>query len=409
MHKLNPMTVYVTYRGSVCSRLCYNFVLLFILLSASACTTQSFNSARQVAQLEPLHLDGRVIPLAEIPYIAPTPDLLAIDDNMREFVERYVGEINHPRQRLRVLHNAITGSATLGVHYAPFASGTAQDVFHRGSANCLSYASLFVALAREANLKAQYQWLEVKPQWTRRGERVMVRLHVNVAVKLRGKEQFMVDIDPLQSRDIAGSRIITDRDAQALYHSNIAMEALAREELLSAWAHAVRALQLAPDISHLWVNLGAVYRFAGQHRAAEGSYLHALKLDGWDRSAMNNLAVLYSIEGDLEAQALWESKVARYRESNPFYHAWLGDKAGEEDDWQQAAQYYEKALSMRPQDSSLLYALGVIHQQMGQIDIATDYIQRAIDTATLYSDIKAYEQELKSLRLKHQIGTQIES
>ncbi len=32
------------------------------------------------------------------------------------------------------------------------AGGGARDVFHRGSANCLSYASLFVALAREADL-----------------------------------------------------------------------------------------------------------------------------------------------------------------------------------------------------------------------------------------------------------------
>ena len=52
--------------------------------------------------------------------------------------------------------------------------------------------------------------------------------------------------------------------------STIAMEALAKEELERAWINAVRALQISPAIAHLWVNLGAIYRHAGQHRAAQG-------------------------------------------------------------------------------------------------------------------------------------------
>lgn len=372
------------------------FVLLPFLLTA--CSSSPLLSAHKVATLPPLQLDGYTVRAADVPALVSTPDLLAVDDDMRAFVERYTGDIRHPRQRLRMLHSAITGPATLGVEYEPFASGSAADVFRSGQANCLSYASLFVALAREAGLDAQYQWLEVKPQWTRQGERVMVRLHVNVAVQLRGREQFMVDIDPLQSRDIASSKLITDRDAQALYHSNIAMEALAEEKLELAWANGVRALQLSPNVAHLWVNIGAIYRLAGQHRAAEASYLHALAIDPWDRSAMNNLAVLFHIEGNQEQLAYWEGRVARYREANPYYHAWLGDKAGESEDWPEAARFYEKALTIRPEDSGLLYALGVIHTRLGQTGIAADYIQQAIENATLYSDIKAYQQKLQSLQ-----------
>lgn len=373
-------------------------IVLALTILVSACSASPLISARKVATLPPLQLDGRVILQANVQSLTTTPDLLVVDDEMRTFVEKYTGGIRHPRQRLRMLHSAITGSATLGVEYQSLASGTAQEVFRSGRANCLSYASLFVALAREAGLNAQYQWLEVKPQWTRHGERVMVRLHVNVAVRLRGREQFMVDIDPLQSRDIAGSKLISDRDAQALYHSNIAMEALAKEELEPAWVNAVRALQLSPSVAHLWVNIGAIYRLAGQHDAAQASYLHALTIDPWDRSAMNNLAVLHQLKGNPKQLAYWESRVARYREANPYYHAWLGDKAGEEENWPQAARFYEKALEIRPQDSGLLYALGVIHTQLGQRAVATDYIERAIENATLYSDIKAYQQKLHTLQ-----------
>ena len=375
-----------------------------LLVALSGCASNPLLNARQVALLSPLELPDRTITPAEARALAPTPDLLALTDEMRAFVARYAGDVSSPRQRLHVLHRAITGPATLGVEYAPFASGTAAEVFSRGTANCLSYASLFVALGREAGLDAEYQWLEVKPQWTRQGERVMVRLHVNVAVSLRGRQQYMVDIDPLQSRDIAGSRLISDRDAQALYHSNIAMEALAKEALAEAWVNAVRALQISPDIAHLWVNLGAVYRHAGQHRDAEASYLQALDIDQWDRSAMNNLAVLYHIEGDAEQMAYWERRVERYRQSNPFYYAWLGDKAGELKDWSGAARHYKTALEMRPDDSSLLFALGLIHSRLGENETAFEYIQQAIDTAKIYSDKKAYQQQLEVLQ--REIGIQ---
>ena len=43
---------------------------------------------------------------------------------------------------------------------------------------------------------------------------------------------------------------------------------------------------------------------------------------------MNNLAVLFELEGRPEEQAYWERQLARYRDANPYYHAWLGDEAG---------------------------------------------------------------------------------
>ena len=293
-----------------------------------------------------------------------------------------------------MLHRAVIGAGTLDLQYDPLAEGSAREVFHRGSANCLSYANMFIALAREAGLDADYQWLEVRPQWTLLGERVLVRRHVNVLVDLGGGGQYMVDIDPLPTRDIAGTRQISDADAQALYHSNIAMDALADEELELAWLQAVRALQLSPKTSHLWVNLGAIYRLAGQHREAESSYLYALQLAPRERSAMNNLVVLYGIEGRHEEQAYWEERVAQYRDANPYYHAWLGDQAADSGDWQQALQHYQSARSLLPEDSRLLYATGQIHYRMQDLAGAYDYLRRAIEAATLRSDIERYQRQL---------------
>ena len=380
------------------------FFLMLLSVLLTGCGA-SFNSRHMVSDLPPLQLEDRTVETAEVAARVSSPDLLAVDPQMREFVQLYTGDIRHPRQRLLVLHRAISGSATLGIDYDPVAGGTASQVFHRGTANCLSYASLFIALAREAGLEAGYQWLDVRPQWTRQGERVMVRMHVNALVELGRMSQFMVDIDPLESRDIAGSRRLSDDDASALYHSNIAMQALAANDLEQAWLQAVRALQLSPTMAHLWINLGAIYRVAGQYRGAENSYQHALLLDPLERSAMNNLAVLYNIEGRREEHAYWERRVARYREDNPYYHAWLGEQAYDTGDWRLAVGYYERALALAPGDSRLLYALGLAHVELGETDLASTYLQRAIKTAILRSDISTYQMELSRVQGGERVGS----
>ncbi len=375
--------------------------LLFLFLAGCAGT----GANRSVNSLAPLQLEGgRTLTLADVESQVQSPDLLATDPAMREFVETYTGGVNSERQRLTMLHRAITGWGALGVEYDALAGGGAREVFYRGSANCLSYAHLFVALAREAGLDASYQWLELKPEWTRMGERIVVRLHVNVSVELRDGHRYMVDIDPRPSRDIAGTRPVSDRQAQALYHSNIAMEALAEGDTGVAWLQGVRALQLAPDMPHLWTNLGAVYRLTGQHREAESSYLHALQLDPWDRSAMNNLVVLYSIEGREADRSYWAERVAVYRDANPYYHAWQGDIAAEEGDWRAALDHYREALALLPEDSALLYSAGIAHYRLDQLEQAVSYLERAVAHASLRSDIETYAYELERVRRDLLVG-----
>jgi Flp pilus assembly protein TadD len=368
-------------------------LLLFALLSACS----SSPATDQLSLLAPLQLpDGQLTPAdAEL---LQTPDLLATNQEMRDFVTRYTADSTTRRQRLVSLHRAVSGSATLGIDYDPMAGGTALGVFYDETANCLSYANLFVALAREAGLDARYQWVEVRPQWTRMGERVAVRLHVNTVVHLSRSDRYMVDIDPLPSRDITGSQEITDTDARALYHNNLAMGALADEQLEQAWLHGARALQLSPELALLWTNMGAIYRRADQHRDAEAAYLHALQLDSDERSAMNNLMVLYELEQREQDSAYWVRRVERHRDGNPYYHAWLGDQAGEEGDWRTALGHYQDALELQPEDANLHFTLAVIYQHLEQPRAALRYVEQAIEHASLASDRRRYRLKLGELQ-----------
>lgn len=385
----------ITRRIAPSQRCRYALCLLFALL-LSACAS-SPPHLEKLASIPPLTYQAQTLTTTDVTTRVHTPDLLAVDEDMRQFVATYTEGITSRRQRLHMLHRAVSGRASLGVEYDPFAEGTAQQAFHRQTANCLSYANLFIALAREAGLDAQYQWVDVRPSWTRMGERVAVRLHVNAVVHLDNRDRFMVDLDPLPARDIAGSQEIDETDAQALYHSNIAMNALSREVIDEAWLHAVRALQLSPEMPHLWVNLGVVYRRADQHEAAQMAYLQALDIDPFERSAMNNLMVLSELLGREEEQAYWQSKVDGYRDSNPFYHAWLGDQAAEEGDWRMARLHYDDALNLDPGDARLLFSMGLIYRELGQPKAALRYIEKAMGKANLYKEQETYRAEYDAI------------
>jgi tetratricopeptide (TPR) repeat protein len=353
-----------------CDRCRTVVAVAFLTTLLGACASANYN-ARPLADIAPLQLQHHPVTVEQAHERVTTPDLLAVDQDMREFVQRHTNGVSQKRERLMALHRAIRYAATLGIQYDPQAEGTARATFHRRSANCLAYATLFIALAREAGLRASYNWVEVRPEWSRQGERLLQRRHINALVSVSPTEQYMVDIEPLPSRDIVGSHKISDTDAAALYHSNLAMGALADEDTEQAWLQAVRALQHSPGTAHLWVNLGVIYRANGQHRDAEHSYLHALELDSQESTAMNNLAVLYDIEGRQAEHDVWAGRVKQYRDKNPFYHAWLGDQAAADGDSSRAARHYERALALAPDDSRFLFALSESRAQLGNSAIAS--------------------------------------
>lgn len=376
--------------------------LLCIAVLLGACSVapgREFSST----DVPPLKLDGRLYTFEDAQAL-PAHDVLAINDEMREFVDTYTRNSSNPQNRLMALHWAIKSPGNLAIQYDPFADGDARTVFRRGSANCLSYAHLFVALAREAGLDASYQWIEIRPEWQRLGERVAVRLHVNVQVEMRDGSDFIVDIDPLNRMEVAGARLLSDEEGLALHYSNLAMQSLADDNPAGAWLNLVRGLAVAPEFSHLWVNLGAIYRYTGQYAEAEQAYFRALDVDRGDRSAMNNLLVLYEAQGRYPEQEYWLDRLSHYRKLNPYYHAGLGDEAMAAGDWEAAYQHYSRARRIQPDDSQLTYSLGLAEYKRGNDRRAAKLIRKAIDLSAFQVEKDRYRVQLRTIR-EHQAAS----
>ena len=364
-------------------------------LLVGACALQP-GRAPEFSSLPALQLPDQQWSAAAAAASVETPDLLGLSPEMREFGDRYINR-GSQLQRLQILHSSLRSPALVDIYYDPAADGTAAEAFDRGSANCLTYAHLFISLARYAGLDARYLSFKLRPQWARHGQRVALRQHVNVLVKLRHGQQYVVDIDPINRDRIASADVLDDTEAFALYHGNLAMEALFFERQEDAFSQGVRAIELSTDTAYLWVNLGAIYRQGGQDDAAEQSYLSALQLNPGSRSAMNNLAVLYRSLGDTQRSQHWESRVASHRQRNPYYHIYLGELAEEAGNPEQAIAHYRKAIALKDSDAEFYYRLAKLYFSLQLRPESIRYVREAIERSRLVGEREEYQNFLRQL------------
>ena len=110
-------------------------------------------------------------------------DVLAVSPEMEAFLERYVLTYKDSDMRLNLLVKAITESGVLGFQYQDDRTLTAVEAFESRSGNCIGFANLLIAMARQAGLEAGYQEVSLKPEWSADGDTLLVAKHINVVVK----------------------------------------------------------------------------------------------------------------------------------------------------------------------------------------------------------------------------------
>ena len=71
----------------------------------------------------------------------------------------------------------------LDFDYEPSLTLTAADTFNHRTGNCLSFTAMFIAMAREAGLKAWFQEVKLPPEWSSVNDTFLVSMHVNAVVQ----------------------------------------------------------------------------------------------------------------------------------------------------------------------------------------------------------------------------------
>ncbi len=92
--------------------------------------------------------------------------------------------------------------------------------------------------------------------------------------------------------------LISSRPGQSSLHSGLALAFLAQDKLDEAREELFQAIELDPNAATPRCILGVIYDRAGEHGAAQESYLIAAELRPSDYSIPNNLAVSFMLSGE---------------------------------------------------------------------------------------------------------------
>jgi len=346
--------------------------------------------------------------LAGVPELEARPaaaavqvDLLAVNDAMRAFLGRYVDSGASERTRLNQLLYALVNKGTLGLEYNE-QTLTAPEVFERRAGNCLSFTTLFVALARELGLRARYQQVQVPPSWNQQGTMLVLNRHINVLVELgrpRGGTTLsqVVDFNNIDYRPGYAREPVDDDRALAHYHSNQGVDAMRAGNYPLAFAELRAGLTADAGFAPLWINLGALYSRLQYPARAESAYLQALRHDRDNEVALSNLSRLYERLGHVELSTRYAERVRYHRMRNPYYRHFLAREAYLEGDYSAARRHVLAAIDGEDGEDSFYFLLGQVLLQSGDRAGAREALERAMAITEDDTLRRSYEAELRTL------------
>jgi Tfp pilus assembly protein PilF len=329
----------------------------------------------------------------------PEEQVMALSDEMHQFLELYVtsGGNRLKSAKFNSLLRAIFHNGILGLQYDPLTTHTAAETFYFQEGNCLSFTSMFVALAREAGLKAYFNEVQVPPTWDMQspGTHVYYR-HINAVVELpRGRK--IVDLNRENYNVDYPQGKVDDSYAEAQFYNNRAMEKLFEQDLKQAFRYQRKALQLAPKLEFLWANFGTIYRRAGHFDEAEVAYRRALELSPRNLLVISNLGRLYrQLERTEEAQQ-FESMAHRFRMNNPYFRYHLAEEALEQRQFVQASAHIEAAIDSYNEDHRFFFLAARVDSALGRSASARKNLERAVSLTKDAGQQSRYRNKLEML------------
>lgn len=325
--------------------------------------------------------------------------VLDVSSEMQAFLDRRVARGAGPASRLRQLGLAILSEHGFGLKYDE-TTRTAAETFHARRGNCLSFTNMFVAMARQAGLRAYYQEVDTPPDWSLRNDALVLNRHVNVLVDLGREGEQVVDFNMDDFRTSFDRRRISDARALAHYYNNMAVERMQVGDTASALLYFRRAADNDPLFSPTWTNLGILYLRNGHPSYAEAAHLQALMADREDLVAMSNLASLYERLGDRERADTYRNRVLDHRQRNPYYRFQLAREALLAQDYDAAIGHLKYALGKKKSEDRFYFLLGLSYMKKGDAQAALRWLSRAEQVAATDALKRKYASKIEMLLSK---------
>jgi tetratricopeptide (TPR) repeat protein len=325
-------------------------------------------------------------------------EILEVTPEMREFLASRDYTSIPSEQRMNTLIRDILSENGLNFQYDTTLTLTASGAYQARSGNCLSFAYLFTALAREVGLKAYFNDAEIPPSFMSQKSLVVETTHVNVAVRYRG-EVFIVElIEDYRNRTLLDLNLISDAAAFSLYYNNLGVSAAADGDFQLANSLLSKARSLDSDNPSVSRNLGLLSKVGGDLPSAETYLLEALKNENHPSMIYFILSDLYSEMGERDKADSYSHKAHNLRRKNPFFYYDEAVRDIDLEDWQSALKNLEKAIRLAEKCHFFHYDIALVYERLGELKKAKLSLKDAISFASTEDIQTHYESTLDAVR-----------
>ena len=335
--------------------------------------------------------------IEELPEIISAGAVLAMNPDMRSFVDGHVDRSGSSYVKLHQLLYAVINEGGFGLKYNDL-THTAAETFNKRNGNCLSFTNMFVAMARDTGLKVSFQEVDIPPDWSMKGDIYVLSRHMNINVDLGLHGEHVVDFNIDDFRSTYDRRKVSDDRARAHFFSNQGVERLQAGDELEAFLFFREALRFDPGFAPAWNNLGILYSRSGYRNHAEASFLQALEVKQDDGLLpMSNLEGLYAAKGDEERAEYYRGRVRYHRNRNPYYQYHLAREAFQQRNYAEAIEYLQLAIRRKEWEDSFYFLLGLSYLQLGDEEKARRWLSKAEEVAEGDALKRNYQSKLELL------------
>jgi Flp pilus assembly protein TadD len=356
----------------------YRALLWFSVLVLGCTTAIAETGGQQISPAE--LLSGNALDVdPEAPAIIANDEVMALNDDMRAFLEEHVARRAGNSIKLRQLSDAVFDKEKFGLGYEE-TTRTAAETFAARRGNCLSFTFMFVVLARGVGLDASFQEVEIPREWSFVGDTSILNRHINIFVDfdVGVYPAKVVDFDIADFNADYDMTIISDHRALAHFFNNLGAQSLHRGDTTAAFLAFRRAIaENDASFAPAWDSLGTLYARSGLDDHAEAAFLQALAIDKSDLTAMNNLTILYDRRGKPELAQRYRNKVVKHRHRNPYYRFQLARMAYHVEDYDQAIDHLKYAVRRHKDDDRFYALLGLVYFGMGMEEKSRQWMARA--------------------------------
>ena len=323
------------------------------------------------APVYPLPADPYAALIETAPFgVAPDDDMLALPPEADALLADVLKSAPTPLQKINAIGALFGPEGALGLRYEALKSGTAAETLKTRVGSCLSFTSLYIALARKAGLDARYREIVSATQWDMIGDYALLNRHIAAYGEITNFGTYTMDFGVVDSGEWTLGRVISDSRARAQHFNNLGARALTDGDAVAAVRYLTRALVIDSSLAYVWSNLGTAYMHLSDPTRAETALRHAADLMPYDVTPLNQLARLFEVEGKPELAQTYIDRAGAARLRNPYVLLERGIEARKIGSFEEAISYMQRAVRTQPDDVRLLVELAQTYRMAGRLDRA---------------------------------------